>query len=33
MDIKFWLVNLNGKVHVEESDVNGRIILKWTLDK
>jgi hypothetical protein len=31
MDVIFWLENLNGRDHVEDLGVGGKIILEWDL--
>jgi hypothetical protein len=33
MHSKFWLENLKGREHSENTDIGGRIILKWILQK
>jgi len=30
---KFWSENLKGRGHSDDTDVDGRIILEWTLGK
>jgi hypothetical protein len=33
MHITFWLENLNGRKHLEDLNVDGKIILEWILGK
>jgi hypothetical protein len=33
MHTKFWLENLNRKGKMSDLDIDGRIILKWILEK
>jgi hypothetical protein len=29
-DTQFWSINMKGRNHMQDLDVGGRIILKWT---
>jgi hypothetical protein len=33
MHTVFWLVNLNGRYHLEDLGVDGKVIVEWILGK
>jgi hypothetical protein len=33
MNTKFWLKNMKGRDHLEDLDIDRRIILEWILEK